>query len=62
MYDERNQAPADALELEGSADTLNPGERGDPDRLQKKRPSWAWAATKGHSDWMDSYASFAHHE
>ncbi|GAB2451674.1 hypothetical protein GCM10027081_61760 [Cupriavidus yeoncheonensis] len=38
------------------------GESGNRTEAPPRRSHWAWAAAKGHHDWMDSHTPFARHE
>ncbi|AJG22586.1 hypothetical protein [Cupriavidus basilensis] len=66
MYYGRNGAGADSRELVD--DDGKPragqkrGERCDSNEQSPWRANWAWEATTGHYDWMDSHTPFAHYD
>lgn len=66
MYYGKNGACADSRELAG--DDSKPRadqkrrERCDSREQSPRRTNWAWAATTGHYDWMDSHTPFAHYD
>ncbi|MEC3768847.1 hypothetical protein [Cupriavidus sp. SS-3] len=65
MYYERNGAGADSRELAGDERKPRAGqtrsERCDSNKQSPRRKNWAWAATTGQYDWMDSHPIFAHY-
>lgn len=66
MYYGRHGAGADSRELAG--DDSKPragqkrGEHCDSNEQSPWRTNWAWAATTGHYDWMDSHTPFADYD
>lgn len=66
MYYEKNGAGAYSRELAGDDSQPRAGQkRGECCDSREQSPlrrNWAWAATAGHYDWMDSHTPFAHYD